>query len=64
MLTWEDGFYDNPKSTADASNCRGGNGCSETGGNPLDQGGSGDLEGQIGLAVARMSYYVYSMGEG
>lgn len=64
MLTWEDGFYDNPKSTADASNCRGGNGWSETGGNPLDQGGSGDLEGQIGLAVARMSYYVYSMGEG
>eukprot|EP00250_Pteridium_aquilinum_P005980 c15984_g1_i1 orf=699-3614(-) len=61
MLTWEDGYYDCSKSAADI--CRGqSNSCPETGGNPLDQGGSGD--GQIGLAVARMSYYVYSMGEG
>lgn len=62
MLTWEDGYYDYSRSFADA--CSGGNVRSDKGGNPLDQGGSGDLEGQIGLAVARMSYYVYSMGEG
>ncbi|MCO5608314.1 hypothetical protein L7F22_062520 [Adiantum nelumboides] len=61
MLTWEDGYCDYSRSSAEACNS---SVCSDTGGNPLDQGGSGDLEGQIRLAVARMSYYVYSMGEG
>ncbi|MCO5548843.1 hypothetical protein L7F22_002305 [Adiantum nelumboides] len=61
MLTWEDGYCDYSRSSAEACNS---SVCTDTGGNPLDQGGSGDLEGQISFAVARMSYYVYSMGEG
>ncbi|KAH7299568.1 hypothetical protein KP509_24G018600 [Ceratopteris richardii] len=62
MLTWEDGHYDYSCSYHDA--CNDGGTRSGMGGNPLEQGGVGDSEGQIGLAVARMSYYVYSMGEG
>lgn len=61
VLTWEDGFYEYPPSL----NVGGKISCSETGGNPLVQGGARhDTEGQIGLAVAQMSYCVYFMGEG
>lgn len=60
VLTWEDGFYE-----YHSSNVGGKMSCSETGGNPLVQGGARhDTEGQIGLAVAQMSYCVYFMGEG
>ncbi|KAI5076550.1 hypothetical protein GOP47_0008615 [Adiantum capillus-veneris] len=64
MLTWEDGYCDYSRSSSDACSSSSNSLRTDIGGNPLDQGGSGDLEGQIGLAVARMSYYVCSMGEG
>ncbi|MCO5591721.1 hypothetical protein L7F22_045713 [Adiantum nelumboides] len=63
VLTWEDGYYEHQSSAI------GGNlSCSDFGGNPLVQGGAlhdtSYSKGQIGLAVAKMSYCVYFMGEG
>lgn len=63
VLTWEDGYHE-----YQSSNGGGKMSCSETGGNPLVQGGTRHdasfSEGQIGLAVAKMSYCVYFLGEG
>lgn len=63
VLTWEDGYHE-----YHLSNGGGKTSCSETGGNPLVQVGTrrdeSFSEGQIGLAVAKMSYCVYFLGEG
>eukprot|EP00250_Pteridium_aquilinum_P000382 c10417_g1_i1 orf=432-3260(-) len=63
VLTWEDGYYE-----CQLSDFGGNMSCLESGGNPLVQGGARHdasyCEGQIGLAVAKMSYCVYFMGEG
>lgn len=63
VLTWEDGYYE-----SQSSDNGGKISCLATGGNPLVQGGalhdSSYSQGQIGLAVAKMSYCVYFMGEG
>ncbi|MCO5588784.1 hypothetical protein L7F22_042743 [Adiantum nelumboides] len=63
VLTWEDGYYEYQSSAI------GGNlSCSDFGENPLVQGralhDTSYSKGQIGLAVAKMSYCVYFMGEG
>ena len=60
MLTWEDAFYEQSKtreipelqsnsSTMDAS---------------ISLGEISDVNDPIGLAVAKMSYHIYSVGEG
>ncbi|KAI5058962.1 hypothetical protein GOP47_0025972 [Adiantum capillus-veneris] len=61
VLTWEDGYYEF-QSAAIGGNLS----CLESGGNLLAQGGAlhDTSYGQIGLAVAKMSYCVYFMGEG
>lgn len=63
VLTWEDGFYE-----YQSPDLCGETNCLENGGNPLNQGGSGHeasySERQIELALAKMSYCVYFMGEG
>eukprot|EP00249_Psilotum_nudum_P023174 c28771_g1_i1 orf=974-4189(+) len=78
VLTWEDGYYEfkKPSVISNLSSIQmapnsllvGGNGCLETEGNPLGQRVRGQegscLEEQIGLAVAKMSYQVYALGEG
>ena len=59
MLTWEEGYYDQPKKGLGSCG-----GVPESRGHPLNRGDCGDLEGQISLAVAKMSYCVFPMGEG
>ncbi|TKY52726.1 dimerization protein [Spatholobus suberectus] len=57
ILTWEDAYYDNPNSCDSSKN----KSCQNT----LEQiGGAGFLHDPLGLAVAKMSYHVYSLGEG
>ncbi|XP_020231514.1 transcription factor bHLH155 isoform X1 [Cajanus cajan] len=57
ILTWEDAYYDNPNSCDSSEN----KSCQNT----LEQIGSADFSHDpLGLAVAKMSYHVYSLGEG
>ncbi|XAR58633.1 hypothetical protein NMG60_11014108 [Bertholletia excelsa] len=56
MLTWEDAYYDNHELTDPSENV-----CiTEIGGNLRDW----HSHDPLGLAVAKMSYHVYSLGEG
>lgn len=58
ILTWEDAYYDNPDNNYDSSQ-------SKYSQKTLDQICSGDFSHDpLGLAVAKMSYHVYSLGEG
>lgn len=57
ILTWEDAYYDNPSicESSESKSCH----------NSLEQIGSADFSHDpLGLAVAKMSYHVYSLGEG
>ncbi|KAK7268277.1 hypothetical protein RIF29_20973 [Crotalaria pallida] len=57
MLTWEDAYYDNPDDY-DSSKTM----CCQ---NTLEQIGGGNFSHDpLGLALAKMSYHVYSLGEG
>ncbi|RDX65150.1 Transcription factor bHLH155, partial [Mucuna pruriens] len=57
ILTWEDAYYDSPNSCDSSEN----KSCQNT----LEQIGSVDFSHDpLGLAVAKMSYHVYSLGEG
>lgn len=57
ILTWEDAYYDNPNN-CDSSQSM----CSQ---NTLEQICVGDFSHDpLGLSVAKMSYHVYSLGEG
>jgi hypothetical protein len=57
ILTWEDAYYDNPDN-CDSSQSM----CSQ---NTLEQIYVGDFSHDpLGLSVAKMSYHVYSLGEG
>ncbi|KAJ1417502.1 hypothetical protein SESBI_16558 [Sesbania bispinosa] len=57
VLTWEDAYYDNPDHYDTSENKY----CQKT----LEQIGSGDFSHDpLGLVVAKMSYHVYSLGEG
>ncbi|KAK7410729.1 hypothetical protein VNO78_01751 [Psophocarpus tetragonolobus] len=57
ILTWEDAYYENSSSCDSSEN----KSCQNT----LEQIGSADFSHDpLGLAVAKMSYHVYSLGEG
>ncbi|XP_057744481.1 transcription factor EMB1444-like isoform X1 [Arachis stenosperma] len=57
MLTWEDAYYDNPIGNDSSENLR----CQKT----LEQIGSAKFSHDpLGLAIAKMSCHVYSLGEG
>ncbi|XP_068493170.1 transcription factor EMB1444-like isoform X2 [Phaseolus vulgaris] len=57
ILTWEDAYYDNPNicDSSENKSCQ----------NTWERIGSADFSHDpLGLAVAKMSYHVYSLGEG
>jgi len=57
ILTWEDAYYNNPDDYDSSENkhCQ----------NILEQIGCGKFShNALGLAVAKMSYHAYSLGEG
>lgn len=57
ILTWEAAYYDNPNSCDSSEN----KSCQNT----LEKIGSADFSHDpLGLAVAKMSYHVYSLGDG
>ncbi|XP_014492681.1 transcription factor bHLH155-like [Vigna radiata var. radiata] len=57
ILTWEDAYYDNPNICDSSGN--------ESCQNTWEQIGSADFSHDpLELAVAKMSYHVYSLGEG
>lgn len=57
ILTWEDAYYNNPDNYDSSENKH----CQKT----LEQIGSGKFSHSVlGLAVAKMSYHAYSLGEG
>lgn len=56
MLTWEDAYYDNPNND-DSEN--------KYSQKTLEQIGGGKFSHDaLGLALAKMSYHAYSLGEG
>ncbi|KAL2612675.1 hypothetical protein R1flu_024367 [Riccia fluitans] len=70
VLTWEDGFYEFSKSSVssfDPAQPNGGYMMTSDGRRSATDTPTADVPGsedQLGLAVARMSYHVYSLGEG
>ncbi|KAL3680390.1 hypothetical protein R1sor_023346 [Riccia sorocarpa] len=70
VLTWEDGFYEfskTPVPSFDPAQPNGSYHMMGNGGRSVTDGPTADIPGsedQLGLAVARMSYHVYSLGEG
>lgn len=57
ILTWEDAYYNNPDDFDSSENKH----CQKT----LEQIGCGKFShSALGLAVAKMSYHAYSLGEG
>ncbi|KAL2323457.1 hypothetical protein Fmac_027836 [Flemingia macrophylla] len=57
ILTWEDAYYDNPNSCESSEK--------KSGQNTLEHIGNAEFSHDpLGLALAKMSYHVYSLGEG